>query len=130
MVKLAVYDENKSRKEKKPAQYYRRDYMAFEMIKSFFYGSAAFVLGILILGLYLTESDAKLISTSRFIHLLILIAVLYIIFIGCYLALTYIIYSARYEKGRREAREYYHTLKKVNELYEQEETAKTPEEWL
>ena len=128
MTKLAVYDEKKSKKEKSPGQYYRRDYMAFEMIKSFFYGSAAFLLGILMLGIYLMEGDT--ISTSRFFYLLILLAVLYVIFIGVYLALTYMIYSARYERGRREAREYYHTLKKVNELYEQEEAAKTPEEWL
>ncbi len=128
MTKLAVYDEKKSKKEKRPGQYYRRDYMAFEMIKSFFYGSAAFLLGILMLGIYLMEGDT--ISTSRFFYLLILLAVLYVIFIGVYLALTYMIYSARYERGRREAREYYHTLKKVNELYEQEEAAKTPEEWL
>ena len=36
MIKLAVYDENKSMGEKKPAQYFRKDYLALEMIKSFF----------------------------------------------------------------------------------------------
>ena len=28
MIKLAVYDENKSMGEKKPAQYFRKDYLA------------------------------------------------------------------------------------------------------
>ena len=52
------------------------------------------------------------------------------VFLGIYLVLTYSIYSARYEKGRKASREYYHTLKRVNEMYRQEDTAKTPEEWL
>lgn len=130
MVKLAVYDENKSERDKRPAKYYRRDYMAFEIIKSFFSGSIAFFLGILMAGMYLSESGARGINTTRFVQLLILLAVFYVIFMGVYLAITHIIYSARYEKGCRESRKYYHILKRVNECYEQEEMAKTPEEWL
>jgi len=33
MIKLAVYDENKSMGEKKPAQYFRKDYLAFAKSK-------------------------------------------------------------------------------------------------
>ena len=44
MIKLAVYDENKSMGEKKPAQYFRKDYLALEMIKSFFCGTMAYAI--------------------------------------------------------------------------------------
>lgn len=130
MIKLAVYDENKSREEKKPTQYFRKDYMALEMIKSFFYGTAGYALGVLLCAVYFLGNDTGKISTVGFIRLIILAVALYAVFIGAFLALTYSVYSLRYEKGRKEAKEYYHALKKVNEMYEQEEAAKTPEEWL
>ena len=80
--------------------------------------------------LYFCCNGAGDISTVNFIRILILTVVLYAVFLGIYLVLTYSIYSARYEKGRKASREYYHTLKRVNEMYRQEDTAKTPEEWL
>ncbi|MCI8326663.1 MAG: hypothetical protein HFI37_02685 [Lachnospiraceae bacterium] len=128
MTRLAIYDENRSKINKKQMQYHRRDYMAFEMIKSFFCGSAVFVLVALLIGIYLTESGMKGIATSDFFRLLLLLFVIYMIFMVLFLVSTYHIYSARYEKGRRESREYYNILKKVNELYEQEEIEKTSEE--
>lgn len=128
MIKMAVYDKNKSEREKRPAQYFRKDYMMVEMIKSFFFGTAAYVLGVLMWMLYLMEKGVEL-STAAFSGSLILIVVLYLLFIGCYLGLTYVIYSRRYKKGRREFREYYHALKKVNELYRREEKAERTDEW-
>ena len=118
MIKLAVYDENKSMGEKKPAQYFRKDYLALEMIKSFFCGTMAYAIIVILGAVYLLGNGAGDISTVNFIRILILTVVLYAI------------YSARYEKGRKASREYYHTLKRVNEMYRQEDTAKTPEEWL
>lgn len=130
MIKLAVYDENKSMSEKKPAQYFRKDYLTLEMIKSFFCGTLAYAIVVILGAVYLFGNGAGNISTVNFIRILILTIVLYAVFLGIYLVLTYSIYSARYEKGRKESREYYHTVKKVNEMYQQEDAAKIPEEWL
>ena len=44
MIKLAVYDENKSMGEKKPAQYFRKDYLALEMIKRVLCGTMAYAI--------------------------------------------------------------------------------------
>ena len=130
MIKLAVYDENKSMGEKTPAQYFRKDYLALEMIKSFFCGTMAYAIIVILGAVYLLGNGDADISTVNFIRILILTVVLYAVFLGIYLVLTYSIYSARYEKGRKASREYYHTLKRVNEMYRQEDTAKTPEDWL
>ena len=113
MIKLAVYDENKSMGEKKPAQYFRKDYLALEMIKSFFCGTMAYAIIVILGAVYLLGNGAGDISTVNFIRILILTVVLYAVFLGIYLVLTYS-----------------HTLKRVNEMYRQEDTAKTPEEWL
>ena len=108
----------------------RKDYLALEMIKSFFCGTMAYAIIVILGAVYLLGNGAGDISTVNFIRILILTVVLYAVFLGIYLVLTYSIYSARYEKGRKASREYYHTLKRVNEMYRQEDTAKTPEEWL
>lgn len=127
MMKLAVYDENKKRNQKSE-QYFRRDYIAYEMIKSFFCGSIGFFLIVILAGVYLNGKGLDVFGNQKFYYLLILVTVLYVVFMGVFLALTYMIYSTRYEEGRKEAREYHRILKKVNELYEQEENAKTAQE--
>lgn len=124
MVKLAVYDEDK-KQDKKAGQYFRRDYIVYEMIKSFFSGSIGFFLLVLLAGIGLSSKDMVRISSQSFGYLLILIVVLYVVFMGAFLALTYRIYSRRYEERKKQIREYKGILKKVNELYEQEENGKS-----
>ena len=82
MIKLAVYDENKSMGEKKPAQYFRKDYLALEMIKSFFCGTMAYAIIVILGAVYLLGNGAGDISTVNFIRILILTVVLYAVFLG------------------------------------------------
>lgn len=129
MVKLAVYDENIEKKEKKPTQYFQKDYIAIELIKSFIYGTIAYLLMIGMLGIYFIGKDTDWISTKSLLGLVIVLVILYLAFIIAFLVVTYKIYSTRYAKGKARLREYQNTIQEVNELY-QEELGKTPEEWL
>ena len=88
MIKLAVYDENKSMGEKKPAQYFRKDYLALEMIKSFFCGTMAYAIIVILGAVYLLGNGAGDISTVNFIRILILTVVLYAVFLGICRAFT------------------------------------------
>lgn len=83
MIKLAVYDENKSMGEKKPAQYFRKDYLALEMIKNAsFAGTMAYAIIVILGAVYLLGNGAGDISTVNFIRILILTVVLYAVFLG------------------------------------------------
>lgn len=129
MVKLAVYDENIEKKEKKTTQYFQKDYLAMELIKSFLYGTVAYLLIIGMFGIYLMGKDTNWMSVKGLIGLAIVMIILYLAFIVAFLVLTYKIYNTRYIKGRERFKEYQNTMQEVDELY-QEELGKTPEEWL
>ena len=130
MIKLAVYDENKKHGREEAGAVFQKRLSGIGDDQKLLCGTMAYAIIVILGAVYLLGNGAGDISTVNFIRILILTVVLYAVFLGIYLVLTYSIYSARYEKGRKASREYYHTLKRVNEMYRQEDTAKTPEEWL
>lgn len=132
MFQLAVYDEHKrkKKKEKKTTQYYQKDYISMEMIKSFVYGTIAFLIIIGMLGIYLMQKGTEWLDTTRsIVGLVIVLAILYIAFIVAFLVLTYKMYSARYANEKLRLKEYQKILQEVNELYEEEDAGRTPDEW-
>lgn len=132
MFQLAVYDEHKrkKKKEKKTTQYYQKDYISMEMIKSFVYGTIAFLIIIGMLGIYLMQKETEWLDTTRsIVGLVIVLAILYIAFIVAFLILTYKVYSARYANEKLRLKEYQKILQEVNELYEEEDAGRTLDEW-
>lgn len=131
MTHLAIYDEDKRRKQKKKRviQYYKKDYIAMEMIKSFIYGTIAYVLMMGMLAIYFVQNNVAWIEAVGTVASMIAAVILYIAFIIFFLVLTYRIYSRRYTKEREQLKEYQKTLREVVRLYEEEQNVKTPDEW-
>lgn len=131
MTHLAIYDEDKRRKqkEKRVIQYYKKDYIAMEMIKSFIYGTIAYVLMMGMLAIYFVQNNIAWIEAVGTVASMIAAVILYIAFIIFFLVLTYKIYSRRYTKERERLKEYQKTLREVVRLYEEEQNVKTPDEW-
>lgn len=121
MTKVAVFDVNEEKNCKPMIQYFRGDYIARELIKSFFTGTAAFLI---FAAVYCVNHAEKLLETLGQTDLQKSaegILWIYLIFLGIYLGITYLIYNARYSKGRQKVKKYYTHLKKVNRLYYKEE---------
>ena len=116
MTKLAEFENEESKACQKATQYFRRDYVAMELIKSFFAGTIAF--GLLFV-LWLMDM----------IGFGIRIVMVYLVFLAAYLMITYIIYNRRYTKGRKQVKEYYNRLKRVSSLYREEENISNTDDW-
>lgn len=131
MTHLAMYDENKRKKqkEKKIVQYYKRDYIAMEMIKSFIYGTIAYILLVGMLAVYFVQNNVEWTNGIGTVGGMIVAVILYVAFMIFFLVLTYKIYSIRYTKEREQLKEYQKILREVVQLYEEEKNAKTPDEW-
>ena len=121
MTRLAIFDQKEGRKCKPMIQYFRKDYIAREILKSLITGTMAFFVLLLICGLYGSETLLNQINTIDIQKLIINVILCYAVFMGAYLGITYAIYYGRYTRGRQKVKKYYVHLKKVNRLYQQEE---------
>ena len=121
---MAVYDDHKSKADCQMGQYYMWDYVSKELVKSFFAGSIAFVLLVVLWGMSDVETITAVINSLEIVDLAIRIGVLYIGFLAIYLFITLLVYCFRYVYGRKKLRQYAGHLKKVQKMYQREEKLK------
>lgn len=129
MAKLAEYESTEGKTDKKTIQYFRRDYVAMELIKSFVTGTAAFGLIFLMWLVYGMEALMEQMNHMDIIGFVTEVAIAYLVFLAVYLLATYLIYNARYTAGRKNVKAFYEKLKKVSSLYEEEEHMPGAEDW-
>ena len=93
MTKLAEFENEESKACQKATQYFRRDYVTMELIKSFFAGTIAFGLLFVLWLFYDMENLVKKINDMDMIGFGIRIVMVYLVFLAAYLMITYIIYN-------------------------------------
>lgn len=124
LYKVAVYEQNEEKEHRQAGLYYRSDYIGKEVVKSFFTGSFAY----LIIVVLWMMSDWSLvlhqINTLEIIDTLIRILVLYVIFMAIYLFVTAVIYYFRYKHSKQKLDSYLADLKTVKNMFEREEKLK------
>ena len=121
MTKMASYEEGIGKEYLPMKQYYRRDYVSLEMLKTFFTSTIA--VGILCLCwiLYEMENITEVLNNGDLISFGISILVKYLIFIVIYQVIAFLVYNRRYTKATRSVKTYYSILKRVQRLREKEE---------
>lgn len=129
MTKLAEYENGAGKEDKKATQYFRKDYVAMEMIKSFVTGTVAFGLMFMMWLFYNLDNLMQKINDMDLVGFATEIVIIYLVFLAVYLLITYIIYNARYTSGRKHAKEFFNGLKKVSNLYEEEEKTQSLDDW-
>ena len=102
-------------------QYYRRDYVSLEMLKTFFTSTIAFGILCLCWILYEMENITEVLNNGDLISFGISILVKYLIFIVIYQVIAFLVYNRRYTKATRSVKTYYSILKRVQRLREKEE---------
>ena len=110
MTKLAIFDQKEGQECKPMIQYFRKDYVARELLKSLITGTVAFAALCGVLGLYYVERLTDQISAFDLRQAA-----------GRLCLVTYAVYHVKYTKGRAKVRKYYMHLKKVNGIYREEE---------
>lgn len=121
MTKMAMFDQKDGQKCEPMIQYFRADYISKEIIKSLLSGTAAFGVIAAMAVLYYAEDLMLKINSIDIRQTVINIVLCYVVFMGVYSLITYVVYYLRYTKGRQKVKQYYAHLKKVNRLYQEEE---------
>ena len=121
MTNMASYEEGIGKEYLPMKQYYRRDYVSLEMLKTFFTSTIAFGILCLCWILYEMENITEVLNNGDLISFGISILVKYLIFIVIYQVIAFLVYNRRYTKATRSVKTYYSILKRVQRLREKEE---------
>lgn len=121
MTKMASYEEKEGKKNVAIGSYFRSDYITIQVLKSILSATLAFVIGFAMYILYDFEVFMQDIYKMNLIGFAQDILIYYGITVVGYGVLAYIIYSYRYAKAKKSLKCYYHNLKKLNALYNQQQ---------
>ncbi len=122
--KIALYDQNEEKKNRQIGQYYKSDYVGKELIKSFFTGTLAFVCFAILWLLVSWDDVLESINNLEIVDTALNMIVYYLIFLVIYLFATYVVYSTRYEAGKKKLKQHSAHLKSAHKMYEREEKLK------
>lgn len=124
LYKIALYEKNEEKYERQTGQYYKGDYVSKELIKSFFMGTLAYVLMLVLWAISSMEAFLESVNNLEIIRTTVMAVVLYIGFMAIYLFATYLVFRARYREGKLRLKEYVAALKTTKKMYEREEKLK------
>ncbi len=120
MTRMTSFTQHEGKKDTEINQYFRSDYVGLQVLKSALCATVAYI--ILFISYMLLSFD----KVMQSLYDMDLIAqgrkflIYYIILVGGYSVASYIIYSFRYARMRKNMKTYYTNLKRLNKMYEKE----------
>ena len=121
LYKIAIYEQNEEKEHRQTGQFYRSDYIGKEVVKSFFSGSIAYVLMVMLWAIANWTMVMHQINTLEIIDTFITAVVIYIIFIMAYIFITALVYYYRYKHSKQRLDSYIKDLKAAHVMFEREE---------
>ena len=121
MTRASVYEEKKGKEKLKISRYFRHDYISLQLLYGWFFVTVSFVLCAVLWGAcnmeYLLENlhkmDLKSFGTT--------ILMTYVLVVALYSLIVYGVCSYRYYAAKKSVGAYAHTLRKISDIYVQEE---------
>ena len=120
MVQLASYEKGEGRKNVKIGNYFRSDYIAVQILKSVISATIAFGIVFAMYVLYDFEAFMQNLYKVDLFVFAQNIVIWYVAAVLGYAALTYVISTWRYAKAKKNLKSYYHNLKKLGSLYNEQ----------
>ena len=117
MTKLASYEAGEGKKSVAIGNYFRSDYIGWQVLKSIISATIAFVVVFAMYIFYDFEVFMMDIYKMDLLEFGKNILFMYAGFVGGYAVLSYIVYAYRYSRARKSLRLYYMNLKKLSNMY-------------
>lgn len=113
MTKLASYEANKGKKDIAILNFFRGDYIGFQVLKSIVAGTLSFCILFLVYIFYNFENFMQDIYKMDLMEFGKKTVLIYLCFVGGYAVLSYIVFSVKYSKAKKNLRSYYGNLKRL-----------------
>jgi len=118
MTKMAVFQKREGTKSSAMNQYFRSDYVGYQILKSIISATIVYILMVGAYVLFNFEDVIQQIYNRRWMILLQRMGIAYAVLIGVYAVISYIVYSYRYAKMRKKLKQYYAYLKDLYEMHD------------
>ena len=120
MTKMAAYESRQGKKDVSVNEFFRGDYISFQILKSALYVTIGFGLVVVMYILYDLEgflTDFYRMDVEQFVRD---IAVKYVAVLVIYCLISYVVYAYRYSKAKKHMKKYLSELKELEGMYESE----------
>ncbi len=118
MTKLASYEQGEGKKYISIGSYFRSDYISTQVLKSVISGTIAFMVLFGVAIFYNFEAFMQGIYKIDMIEIGKRMGIIYVIFVGIYALLSYILATYRYNRAKQSLKTYYGNLKKLSKYYD------------
>ncbi len=120
MTRLASFEKNEARENSNIWQYFRGDYIGWQVLKSIVAGTIVF--GIIFAGFIVYDFETFMLEIYKMDLMEYAKGVLtkYLIFVAVYSVITYRVFAVKYANARGELRTYVHNLNKLSKTYNNE----------
>ncbi len=120
MTKLALYEQNEGKEDIKLGKYYKTDYVRLQVLKTVVCVTIAYLLILLMIGMYKAEYIISKLVTFNFVRIGQYLLGFYIMIMAVFITGSIIGYSLKYDNSRKSLSKYYKSLKKLSSFYQEE----------
>lgn len=120
MTKLALYEKGNGKNDIKISQFYKTDYIRYNILKTIVSITVGFLFLLTLVGLYNVEYFINEATKINYKQMGMNILILYLIVVTIYTILTIIVTSLKYKNTRKHLVKYNKNLKELNEIYKNE----------
>ncbi len=118
MTRLASYEAGEGKKNVAIGKYFRSDYIRMQTIKSIVYATITFFIMLALIILMDLEAFMGDIYQMDLFEYAKGVLFWYLAFVGIYAVISFVVYSVKYRKARKNLKLYFNNLKKLSEMYE------------
>ena len=118
MTRMASYETGKGKKDISILNYFRGDYIGFQVLKSVIAATISFVALFAVYLFYNFETLMQNIYKMDLMEFGKSIIILYLCAVGAYGVISYVVYATRYNRAKKSLRMYYSNLKKLGSMYD------------
>ena len=118
MTRMASYETGKGKKDISILNYFRGDYIGFQVLKSVIAATISFVALFAVYLFYNFETLMQNIYKMDLMEFGKSIIILYLCATGAYGVISYVVYATRYNRAKKSLRIYYNNLKKLGSMYD------------
>ncbi|HKM22815.1 MAG TPA: hypothetical protein VJZ01_12335 [Lachnospiraceae bacterium] len=120
MTKMAAYEENEGKTTIPISNYFRGDYISFQVVKGAISATIAFALVVAMYVYYDIEIFLEDIYKMDIASLMKTVLTAYAAILIGYMLISYIVYSYRYTKAKKSLHRYFIQLRELHAMYERE----------
>lgn len=118
MTKMAAYESGRGKKDIQILNYFRSDYIGFQIFKSVIAATISFFALFAAYAFYNFETLIQDIYKMDLLAFGKTIVILYLCAVGAYGVISYVVYASRYNRAKKSLRTYYANLKKLTGMYD------------